>query len=54
MPMPRRIVVAERADVLRLPAEPRAADGRARALASGQRGQALDARLAARDRDAAG
>ena len=46
----RRIVVAERADVLRLPAEARAADGSARALSSGQGGESLDARLASRHR----
>ena len=46
----RGIVIAERADVLRLPAEPRAADRGARALSSRQRGQALDARLATRHR----
>ena len=44
----RGIVIAEGADVLRLPAEPRAADGGARALAAGQCGEAFDARLAAR------
>ena len=46
----RRIVIAERADVLRLPPEARAADRGARALSSRQRRQALDARLATRHR----